>query len=201
MFKEIFLALLVSFDICLAAAAYCNSGIKIPVTSAAVISTFGSAVLCISLNFSEILSRHISPKVFTGFGMAVLSAIGTVTILKSLIRNLAKSGRFSVKNENTRKFVRLCLDDTAADADNSKILSPYEAATIALASSFDSAAMGLSCGSSEIIPLRAALFTFLAGFVALFLGNFIGKKISSLKHDFSWLGGVFLIVFAVFQDI
>ena len=201
MFKEIFLALLVSFDICLAAASFCNSGIKIPAVSAVVISLSGSLILSISLGFSEILSKHISPAIFNVLGMIVLSVIGLATILKSLIRNLAKKGIFPLKKGNTCIIAGLCLDDTAADTDNSKILSPCEAAILALASSFDSAAMGLSCGSSEMIPLRAAVFTFFAGSAALFLGNIIGKKISSLKHDFSWLGGVFLIIFAFFQDM
>ncbi|MDE6091545.1 MAG: sporulation protein, partial [Ruminococcus sp.] len=57
---------------------------------------------------------------------------------------------------------------------------------------------GLSSGFSGINPLTAFIFTFIAGLLSITLGNITGKKISSLHHDFSWVGGVLLILFAFF---
>ena len=94
--------------------------------------------------------------------------------------------------------LRLYLDDTAADFDNSKSLSTAEAAALSLAGSLDSAAIGLSSGFSGISPLSASVCAFLCGFIAILIGNLTGKKISSLHHDFSWVGGVMLILFALF---
>ncbi len=93
--------------------------------------------------------------------------------------------------------MKLYLDDTAADRDHSKILSLGEAAALAAAGSLDSAATGLSAGLTDVRPLYAALFTFIAGTLAIILGNIAGKKISSMNRDFSWTGGVLLIVFAL----
>lgn len=94
--------------------------------------------------------------------------------------------------------LRLYLDDTAADFDNSKSLSTAEAAALSLAGSLDSAAIGLSSGISVTSPLLVSVFAIICGSAAILLGNLTGKKISSLNHDFSWVGGIMLILFALF---
>lgn len=202
MLKEIFLAVIVSVDTLLAAAAFCNSGIKIPLTSAAVIDLISAAVLGISIAFSDLLSSFIPLRTCRILGAAILVTIGSLTIAKSLVRSLIhhieNKGELSLKMGSSSLILKLYLDDTAADIDRSKVLSAGEAAALALASSLDSAATGLSCGCGDISPLSASLFTFICGAFALMLGSFAGKKISSLHHDLSWAGGLLLIVFAVF---
>lgn len=201
--REIFLAFIVSIDTYLAAAAYCNSGIRIPAFSAAIINLIGAAVLGISLKFSELLGSFIPVDICHIAGIAVLIFIGLLTIMKSLIRTLirriSERGELSLKMGKNPIVVKLYLDETAADFDNSKILSAVEAAALALASSFDSAAMGLSSGFDDIRPFITSVFAFLCGFLAIFVGNLTGRKISSLRHDFSWVGGVMLILFAFFS--
>lgn len=203
MHQEILLAIIVSVDTYLAAAAYCNSGIRIPAASGFIINLVGAAVLCLSLMLSELLGRFISPEVFSLLGFAVLTAIGVITIFKSLVRSLVRRltecRELSMKMGGAGIVVKLYLDDTAADLDHSKSLSPWEAAALALASSLDSAAIGISSGFSDIRPVFGAVSVFLAGFLAMAMGNLTGKKISSLNHDLSWVGGVLLIGFAVFE--
>jgi putative sporulation protein YtaF len=198
--REIFIAFIVSIDTYLAAAAYCNNGIRIPVLSAAVISTFGAAVLGISIKFSSELKDFVPPSVFHICGITILCLIGILMIGKSIIREIVKkmsrNDGISLKINKGSLVVRLYLDDTAADADNSKILSVSEAFTIAFASSMDSAVTGIGSGSSGINYLAASGMTFIFGCIALFMGNLTGKKISSLDHDLSWVGGVMLILFA-----
>lgn len=202
MCDEIFLAVIVSLDTYLAAAAYCNSGIKIPLLSMSVISLISAAVLGVSLEFSDFIGRFVPSGVCHICGTAVITAIGIITIFKSIIRSITKhlseKGEVSVRSCRYGIVMKLYLDETAADFDNSKILSAAEAAALALASSLDSAATGLSSGFSGINPLTAFLFTFIAGLISIALGNVTGKKISSLHHDFSWVGGILLILFAVF---
>ena len=86
--------------------------------------------------------------------IALLTAIGLLTIMKSIIRNivrkLSEKGGLSLKTEKGSLVVRLYLDDTAADIDNSKVLSLAEAFTLALAGSFDAAATGLGSGGCGI---------------------------------------------------
>lgn len=199
LFKEILIAVTVSIDTYLAASACCCKKIRIPVLSSVVINLICAAVLYISISFSSVLTDFVSADFCRISGGFVLITLGILTILKSFARSVAKrisqNGDISMKLGSTPLAVRLYLDDTAADRDNSKVLTFFEAVTLAVISSFDSAAIGLNSGFHNISPLYASLFTFLCGFVAVWLGSVTGQKISSLKHDFSWVGGVLLIIF------
>ncbi len=201
--KEIFLAVIVSIDTFLAAAACCNSGIKIPVLSALVIDVICAAVLGVSIAFSDILCGFIPLRICRLCGEAILIFLGAVTIAKSLVRSLIRHisdrGELSLKMGSSPLILKLYLDDTAADIDHSNLISAGEAAALALASSLDSAATGISCGYSDISPFAAFTAAFICGGTALFLGSVTGRKISSLRHDFSWAGGLLLIIFALFS--
>ncbi len=205
MYREIFLAVIVSADTFLAAAAYRSSDIRIPPMSAFIINFICTFVLGISLVLSEIAGQVINIEICRIAGFIVLTAIGIITVFKSLmrefIRRLSRRGELSLRHSGSGIVVKLYLDDTAADFDCSKILSPCEAAALALASSLDSAATGLGCGYSNINPVLSAVFAFFIGFAAMFFGSLFGKKISSLDHDLSWLGGIMLIAFAIFEFI
>lgn len=200
MYRELFLAVVVSIDTYLASAAYCNSSIRIPFSSAFIISFICAAVLGAATALSGFLGAFISADICRIAGAGVLSFIGAVTILKSLIRSLVKHiserGELSLKLKGCPLILRLYLDDTAADTDNSKTLSAGEAAALAIASSLDSAATGLSSGFSGISPVFSAIFAFICGISAIYLGWLTGRKISSLGHDLSWVGGGMLIAFA-----
>lgn len=203
MLKELFLAFIVSIDIYLAAAACCNSGVKIPLISALIIDMFSAAVLFISITLSSIISGFISSHTIHIIGTAVLITIGSLniakSILRSVIRHISEKDGISVKMGELSVFVKLCLDDSAVDIDSSKVLSIGEAVVLALAGSFDAAATGLSCGGTDISAVGAAAAVFICGAAALILGSLTGRKISSLNHDFSWTGGLFLIIFSVFS--
>ena len=199
--REFILAFIVSIDIYLAAAAYCNAGIKIPAVSMAVISSISAAVFGLSASFSGYLGNYLSEETVHRAGVFVLILIGSLTIMKSLFKifkeRISENGDILLKIGKGPVIVRICLDETEADIDHSMVLSAAEAATLAIAGSFDALAIGL--GSGGVNPVIAALFTFLCGLSALFLGNITGKKISALPYDISWIGGVFLILFAVFE--
>lgn len=203
--KEIILSVIVSVDIFLAAAAYECSGIKIPLTSAAVINGIGAFFLWLSLVFSYILSRFIPEKLCIGLGFFIILTIGISTIYKSLIRNLVRRlenrGELSLHTRGSGIVIKLYLDDTAADTDNSKRLSIIEAATLAAAASVDSLSIGLAVGSGGISPAAAAVFTFIAGFAAILLGRITGRKCSETNLDFSWIGGAALILFGIFEFV
>lgn len=203
--QEIILALIVSADTFLTAAAYRSSDIKIPVLSAFVINFTGAFVMTLSLILSDFLGQFIKPEICSIAGFIILTAIGLVTIFKSivrtLVRKLSERGCIALKTNASGIIVKLYLDDTSADSDGSQTLSAHEALALALAGSLDSASTGLSCGFNDIRPVLSGVFTLLAGFMALALGTLFGRKISSLNHDLSWLGGVFLIAFAVFEFV
>lgn len=200
MHGEIFLAVIVSIDTYLASASYCNSGIKIPFLSMSVISLISALMLGFSLGFSDFIGSLVSPEICRLCGTAVITAIGIMTIFKSIIRSIinhiSEKGELSVKSGKYGIVMKLYLDETTADFDNSKTLSIAESSALALASSLDSVATGLSSGFAGIKPFPAFAFTFIAGIISIALGNLTGKKLSGLNHDFSWVGGILLIIFA-----
>lgn len=203
MLREIILSVIVSVDIFLAAMAYECSKIKIPLSSAAVISVVGAFFLWISLVFSHILSRFIPEKVCIWLGFFIILAIGFSTIFKSIVRNLVrrleKRGELSLHTKESGIVIKLYLDDTAADCDNSKQLSINEAATLAAAVSVDSLSIGLAMGGNEINPEITAIFAIISGFAAIILGGLTGRKIAAISRDFSWIGGAALIIFGIFE--
>ncbi len=205
MIREIILSVIVSIDIFLAAAAYGCNKIKIPLSSAMLINIIGAFFLWISLLLSSIIGEFISEKIFGLLGFLILLTIGFTTVFKSFIRNLVrrleKSGELSLHTKESGIVIKLYLDDTAADVDNSKILSPKEAAALATAASLDSLSIGFGMGGNKINPAIAAVFAFIAGFAAIILGGITGRKISLMSRDFSWIGGLAIIIFGIFEFI
>ena len=197
MYKEFLLAVSVSIDTYLAAAAYSGNNIRIPLFSSVMISFICAAVLGVCTALSGFLESFIRADICHIIGLIL---IGCITIAKSLVRSLVRyisdSGERTIKMRGTPLIIKLYLDDTAADIDNSKSLSIAEAALFAFAGSFDSAAVGLSSGFGDIHAFAAFLFTCMTGFAAMMLGALTGKKISSLRRDLSWAGGVMLILLA-----
>ncbi len=205
MLQEVILAVIISIDTFLAAAAYRSGSIKIPLLSAAVIVIVSSISLGLSLLLSSFLSGFIPVRICEISGFIILTAIGITTIFKSLIRNLVRRlsqrGELSLHTGSSGIVVKLYLDDTAADFDCSKVLSLKEAIALALAGSLDSITTGLSTGYNEIDPVISTLFAFVTGSMAIIFGSLAGRKIASMNHDLSWLGGVALIAFAVFENL
>lgn len=199
-YKEFLLAVSVSIDTYLAAAAYSGNNIRIPLFSSVMISFICAAVLGVCTALSGFLESFIRADICHIIGLIALILIGCITIAKSLVRSLvhyiSDSGGRTIKMRGTPLIIKLYLDDTAADIDNSKSLSIAEAALFAFAGSFDSAAVGLSSGFGDIHAFAAFLFTCMTGFAAMMLGALTGKKISSLRRDLSWAGGVLLILLA-----
>lgn len=204
MFREIILSVIISIDIFLAAAAYRSCGIEIPVSSTIIINAIGAFFLGISLIFSRLLGIIIPENICGICGFVILTAMGILTVFKSLIRNLVRRlserGELSLHPGSSGIVVKLYLDDTAADFDSSKILSPKEAAALAIAASLDSVSIGLGVGY-EINPVISAIFAFIAGSLAILFGSLTGRKIANLNRDFSWIGGVALIIFAVSEFV
>ena len=198
--REFFLALAVSFDSFLFAVSCGGSGVKIPPLPSVVISLVCSAVLSLSLCLSSIIGEFIPSELCRRAGCAVIAVTGAWSVfrsvLRAVVRKLSKDGSISLKMEKIGLVIKLCLDDASADTDSSKTISVCESLALALAGSLDSLATGLSFGFSGVSPLRTGFFTFICGLAAVFAGSLAGHRISSQKHDFSWIAGVLLIILA-----
>lgn len=205
MLREFLLSVIISIDILLASVVYGSSKIKIPLPSAVIISSVSAVILGVCTMISSLINLVISAEIFRMITFIILTFIGITAVLKSLfrsfVRRLSQRGELSWKPGSAGIVIKLYLDDTAVDLDSSKTLSPLEALTFALAAALDSAATGLGSGRFETDPLISTIFAFLCGFAAVFLGSFVGRRMNSTNHDFSWVGGAALIAFAIFDFV
>ena len=121
--------------------------------------------------------------------------------LKSILRKHKGNGKVSFSCFNIGFVISVYLDETKADADRSKILSPKEAVALALALSVDSVSGGLGAGLSGANILRVCLLSFIFGLMAVASGGKLGEGLSKKGPDLSWVSGVFLIVLAAYKLI
>lgn len=201
MLREFLLTLIVCVDTYFVAVNYGTRRIKIPLMSAVTISFIGAGMLGLSLTFSGLLTCFIPTRICELIGFFALSAIGMAAVLKSVMRRVVRrmtaSGDVCIKMSGIGLGIRLYLDDTSADTDESKELSVKESAALAVTLSLDSAATGINSGFLQISTIRVSVMVFAAGIIAVGLGFFTGKRASEAKYDFSWLSGIMLIILAV----
>lgn len=199
--NEILITLTVCIDTYLMAVNYNASGIKIPFLSGFILSLISSFILYFSLILADFLENIIPIQICSVIGCIILTAIGTVTIFKSMIRkivkNLSERGDICIKMSRLGIAVRLYLDERTADIDYSKVLSITESISLALALSIDSVAVGINAGFLGVSSLRTAFFTLIINIISIYLGSITGEKISSSKYELSWIGGIMLIAVAI----
>ena len=88
-------------------------------------------------------------------------------------------------------------DSDKADIDRSKTLSAREALYLALALSIDGFAAGFGWGLASVNFIELIILSFASNLLAVALGYLLGKLLTKItKHDFSWIGGLILIVLA-----
>lgn len=88
-------------------------------------------------------------------------------------------------------------DETRADWDHSKTLSPREALLLAIPLSADSLVTGLSIAPSPLKIAALLLFSFFLGCAASGAGAVAGRRAAAAsRRDLSWLSGVLLLLIA-----
>ncbi len=201
MFQLLFISAL-CVDAFAASFSYGINTTEIPPLSAVTISVICTLALAVSLGLGT-LAKQIVPAGLTGtICFIVLFGIGVVksfeSLLKKYILNRKSVGQIKMKISDINFVLTVYADSIRADADNSKVLSPKEAVYLALALSFDSLAAGLGFGLSEVKYAQLLLLSMFSNLAAVFLGCFLGKYVRSVSdYDFSWLGGVLLIILAI----
>ncbi len=183
-----------SIDTFVCSFAYGVNKIKIPLKSVFTINFVCCVAMAISVFAGNLLANYIPLNVTTWISFACLVLIGLIKLFAPIVKNSIK--KRCEKKES--KMLLILTDNTTADKNKNKVLSPLEAVSLAFALSIDSLAVGFSavvgCGSGyELI-----LAEFITDFIAINLGAFIGKKVfKNVKLNLSWLSGVILIVLAV----
>ena len=118
--------------------------------------------------------------------------------LKALIApgdSLARNYQFEVSD--FKFFLKVCIDNTAADVDHSFELSPKESFSLAVALSLDGLAAGFGTGLVVANFGQIILFSLIVNMIAILAGCLIGNKVAEKTElNMSWLGGVTLILLA-----
>lgn len=199
-------ALLLVIAVCIDAFAtsitYGIGKIKIPFTSALIISITGTSFLACSLFFARVLSGFINPKTCLIISATLLISFGVINLFQNTIKSYLRKhkGRKNVRFSlfDVSFVIDIFLDDTKADADNSKHLSSGEALALAIALSIDSLATGFSAGLSINNFWIPVVLSLVIGLIAITSGCMIGQRISRKSSiNLSWISGVALIVLAL----
>lgn len=200
MTEEILLVAAVSVDAFLASFAYGADKIRIPWLSAMIINIIGTAVLIFSLLASKLAGTAVSPEICRWMGFLILMFIGTASLFQNGLKSLLKKKRekkLSFSISGIGFVVSVFLDETCADTDKSKSLSPKEALVLALALSADSLGSGFGAGLSGANITAVCVMSFAAGIAAVAAGSAAGRRIGGDRPGAAWISGVFLILLAV----
>ena len=198
----ILLVTALSMDAFIASFAYGTSKIKIPFKSAIVINVVCSSILGIALFAGSLISQFI-PSIFTTsicFTMLLMLGLAKLfdSTLKALIApgdSLARNYQFEVSD--FKFFLKVCIDNTAADVDHSFELSPKESFSLAVALSLDGLAAGFGTGLVVANFGQIIIFSLIVNMIAILAGCLIGNKVAEKTElNMSWLGGVTLILLA-----
>lgn len=199
---QILLVTALCLDTFAASFSYTINNTKIPIKSMTVLSLICTAVLTCSLSISS-AAKQIIPVNITGLiCFLLLFSIGLMKCFESFIKgwisaSQKNSKHFKVKLFDINFVLMVYTDNIKADIDNSKLLSPKEAVYLALALSLDGFAAGFGYGLTDINYLEIIILSFVSNIIAIMLGSVSGKYLRNCTDiDFSWLGGVILILLA-----
>lgn len=196
------LACMLSLDAFVASFAYGSNRIKIPFSSVQIINIICAATLGLSLLAGSFIQQYIPPALTTAICFTILFILGIMKLLdyltKSIIRNhsgISREIKFSMLN--FRFILSLYADPERADVDASKVISPAEAASLAVALSLDGIAVGFAAAFGNVNGPAVVISALVMGMLAVLLGCRLGNKLArSLKFNLSWVSGVFLIALA-----
>lgn len=194
-----------SIDAFVSSFSYGAGKIKIPLSSLLVINLICSGTLALSLLFGGALSLWLPHAATAALSFLLLLTLGIIKIFDSALKSLIRRhSSFEKKIQFSLFHFGFILDIYAnpeeADRDHSRILSPSEAAFLALALSLDGLAVGFGAGLSQTGPLLVIAFSLLADTLAIALGSHLGNRFSQkLRVDLSWLSGALLILLAIIK--
>jgi len=196
------LASALSLDAFTAGFAYGSNKIKIPMLSVQIINLICSVITGLSLLAGTMLKPYLSSEITLIIAFTLLFIIGVVksidSVTKSIIRkhkNINKEIKISMFNFSF--ILNLYANPENADMDTSKVISPAEAAILALSLSLDGIAVGFGAALVNVNGLAVFLWSLITDAIFIMLGRYVGNKIAQkLPFNISWLSGVILIALA-----
>ncbi len=196
-----------STDALIASLAYGSNKIKIPLISLQVISFLCTIILGISLLLGTCARQYIPGGFLRFVSFGILFILGIVKLLDNVIKSLIdrhkiikKQIRFNFLNLNF--ILSIYANPKEADVDESKILSPKESLSLAVALSIDNMAAGIGAAISGISIPAVLTASLLLSMLAVKSGELLGNKLSDkIPFQLSWLSGGILITLAFLRLI
>lgn len=206
--ESILLASSCALDAFAASFAYGTKGIRIPWLSNQIINLICSGILGFSLWAGASVRRFLPDWVTLTAAFAILFLIGlsklSDSVIKALIRRYTKHNGKGVRKRvrfsmfSVRFILSIAADPEEADVNENKIISPAEAAALAVSLSLDGLAVGFGAAFGNASILTVVIASLIANMLAVFAGCRIGGKLARrLPFNMSWLSGVILMGLAV----
>ncbi|MDR0324843.1 MAG: manganese efflux pump [Oscillospiraceae bacterium] len=174
------LALACSIDAFAVSFAYGGKRIHIPLPSALVVALTCTAFLSVSLWLGAGIRQFLPPWLTSGVSFGVLFLLGVVKLWESM------------KNRPP--------DHKKADKNGDMVISPFEAALLAVGLSMDGLAAGFGAGVGNVNAVVMAVASAALGTAAVTGGCRLGAKLSrALAWNLSWVSGAILIALAVWK--
>lgn len=207
MLESLLLVLALSLDAFVASIAYGTNKIKIPCISVLIIDVICSTFLGISIILGSMVKTMVPREILVLISFTILMVLGVYYLFEGIVKSYIgrrdhSSKRMKLKLFNFKVIIEIYMDETKADFDSSKTLSPKEALYLATALSLDSIAVGFGSSIWNINYLQVILLSLVFNALALWIGLLLGRKLAiKSKIDLSWLAGIILIVLAVLKLI
>ena len=205
MIESLLLITSICLDAFFASIAYGTNKIKIPFISSFIISLIGALILGISLFFGGFIKEFLPNNLAVILSFFILFIIGIYRLFEGIFKAFIQKKRSLDKPLTFKLFdmnfvLQVYADETIADYDKSKTLSPKEAFYLSIALSFDSLAVGFGSSLGEINFIQTIILCFIFGLICISLGHIIGKKLlEKINVNLSWISGIILIILAILK--
>ncbi|CEI72900.1 MULTISPECIES: sporulation membrane protein YtaF [Romboutsia] len=202
MLQSLLLVLSLSLDTFVASVAYGTNKIKIPFKSASIITLVSTITLGISLFLGSLFKDLLSANIASLLSFLLLLGLGIFRLFECIIKSYIdkiynNQAPLTFKLFDFKFVLEIYADETKADYDKSKMLTPKEAFYLAIALSLDSLAVGFGSSLGYINYAEVLLLSLIIGFLSLLFGCIVGCHINKISHiNLSWLSGVMLIALA-----
>ena len=201
-FEALVLTAAISADAFAACFGYGTAKIKLPHLSVGVINLVCTGVLGLALLAGAAIRPFLPDWLTVFLSFSILFTIGIIKLLDSLTKSfirrrsgMNKELRFSVFS--FKLILTIYADPDKADIDRSRVISPAEAFSLALALSLDgfAAGFGAAIGNADIVLIL--ICSLITTFAACLLGWRLGARVSrSVPVNLSWVSGAVLIALA-----
>lgn len=202
MLQSLLLVLSLSLDTFVASVAYGTNKIKIPFKSASIITLVSTITLGISLFFGSLFKDLLSANIASILSFLLLLGLGIFRLFECIIKSYIDKiynhqAPLTFKLFDFKFVLEIYADETKADYDKSKMLTPKEALYLAIALSLDSLAVGFGSSLGYINYSEVLFLSLIIGFLSLLFGCIVGYHINKISNiNLSWLSGVMLIALA-----